>query len=364
MGNNIKLISRRRKVLFATIVVVVFFLGLEMLARFLLPSSDTRIHEQYQKLVTAIGLDTLNETMEFDADCFWRLKPNLRNFRVTGNVRGYTMDFTVTTHDGLRSPPVSTIKPGLRILALGDSCTFGIGVNDTQTWPAQLQAMFDQQGLNAQVINAGVPGYTAFQGKRFLESTGLLMKPDVVIATFGFNDMEVWQSRSDFETAQLMAIKGWESILTRSRFYYSLKRRYSSAMPRANNEQPTKSRPRLLPEEFQQCLVDIKRMCDQHNIRFILMVWPYRKQTENRHEGLVNYQRVVSYVCKQEKVFGLNLVDVFIKADKQLFVDHLHANAQGCRLAAESVLWCLKTLKITEALESSSNQEIAASLTP
>jgi hypothetical protein len=48
--------------------------------------------------------------------------------------------------------------PGVtRILALGDSTTFGWGVEDHESWPARLQARLDERGLAVEVLNAGVP---------------------------------------------------------------------------------------------------------------------------------------------------------------------------------------------------------------
>lgn len=44
-----------------------------------------------------------------------------------------------------------------RILAIGDSTTFGWGVEDQQAWPAQLEAKLAARGREVQVLNAGVP---------------------------------------------------------------------------------------------------------------------------------------------------------------------------------------------------------------
>ncbi len=64
-----------------------------------------------------------------------------------------TRTFTVRTNTlGLRGPEVVLPAPGTRILAVGDSVTFGWGVEEGQSWPAQLALQ-----LGVEVLNAGVP---------------------------------------------------------------------------------------------------------------------------------------------------------------------------------------------------------------
>lgn len=76
----------------------------------------------------------------------------------------------------------------LTILALGDSLTEGLGVANTDNYPAQLEARLQEQGYkNTKVINSGLSGET---------STGLVnrldwvlqTKPDITILTIGAND--------------------------------------------------------------------------------------------------------------------------------------------------------------------------------
>ncbi|MFQ5457993.1 MAG: hypothetical protein ACE5FC_06025 [Myxococcota bacterium] len=64
--------------------------------------------------------------------------------------------------DGLRNPALapaaSAGRP--RVLAVGDSFTFGYGVEESEAWPARLQEKLREAGLaRAEVINAGVVAY-------------------------------------------------------------------------------------------------------------------------------------------------------------------------------------------------------------
>ena len=322
---------------FSAVGVGMCFLLLEGAARLMVRPRDTDTHREHERLITVLGLPALNDTMEFDPRLFWRLKPDLRGFRVTGRIREHAVDFTVSTHGTLRSPPVSPHKKGLRLLALGDSCTFGLGVDDGQTWPAQLEELLRRQEIEADVINAGVPGYTAFQGLRLLETRGLDLKPDLVIVSFGFNDMDREMPRSDPETARTLAVTQWESLLIRSRLYYGLKQALAPVISRGEDG-TTEGRPRLAPEEFYETLAAIEARCEAGTMGMIFLVWPYEAQVVNRYADLVNYQAVAARFCRDRGVPAVNLVQAFIEAKEPLFIDHIHANAAGCRVAAEAVL--------------------------
>lgn len=88
-------------------------------------------------------------------------------------------DFDVTYHigeNGLRMQE-SSLQSNKRVLVLGDSFTFGIGLNDDETWPSLLQKKFKTYSF----INAGVSGYSTEQ--MFLQWKELQNKihPDVIL---------------------------------------------------------------------------------------------------------------------------------------------------------------------------------------
>ncbi len=78
-----------------------------------------------------------------------------------------------------------------RILAVGDSNTFGWGVPTGSAFPEVL----DDLRPDADVINLGVSGYTSFQGYTALVEYFDQVRPDVVIASFSFNDRRVVPSK-------------------------------------------------------------------------------------------------------------------------------------------------------------------------
>jgi lysophospholipase L1-like esterase len=127
---------------------------------------------------------------------------------------------------GLRGPEVSSDgRP--RILALGDSCTFGWLVREAQAYPALLEArLADAGGRPFRVLNAGVPGYTTHQGLIELRERGPALRPEIVVIAFGFNDAA---RDGDLETqlAGLRASARWvrldDWLMTHSLFWQRLR---------------------------------------------------------------------------------------------------------------------------------------------
>jgi hypothetical protein len=93
-----------------------------------------------------------------------------------------TSDFSViykTNSKGLRDKEYSYMKPKdkIRILAFGDSFTFGEGVGDGERFTDIPENYFS----NLEIINFGVPGYGLDQELVYFVAEGLKYSPDYVI---------------------------------------------------------------------------------------------------------------------------------------------------------------------------------------
>jgi len=92
---------------------------------------------------------------------------------------------------GLRGPELEPCAQGvMRVLALGDSFTFGVGVDDSETFVASLADQLTEGGHPAQSLNAGIPAFGVPDAESWFRRHGTSLEPDVVIlAIFLGNDL-------------------------------------------------------------------------------------------------------------------------------------------------------------------------------
>ena len=90
-----------------------------------------------------------------------------------------------TTSTSPQAQPENKIEG--TIVAVGDSLTEGLGVEEELAYPAVLEGKLNKQGYPYQVVNAGVSGETS-SGTLSRIKWVLTLKPDIVILVIGAND--------------------------------------------------------------------------------------------------------------------------------------------------------------------------------
>jgi len=120
-----------------------------------------------------------------DAELGWRPRPGVKT--EWGHVR------VEINAKGLRGPEVAWTKPAgtLRILYLGDSVTFGFGLERVEdTYPYVVGAALEQQlETPVETVNSGVGGWSPWQQYAYLQRDGLRYQPDVIVVGFVLNDI-------------------------------------------------------------------------------------------------------------------------------------------------------------------------------
>ena len=142
---------------------------------------------EYVLLRGALGYHGIVDAQifEHDNELGWKLEPNVEAL-------SSELEFAVTIRTdarGLRTSGRTDIRRSGShlVLVAGDSFAFGWGVEADQTLSARLQAALAARGVQAAVINAGVPGYSTDQEYllwRRLEPLG----PEAVVLLLSSND--------------------------------------------------------------------------------------------------------------------------------------------------------------------------------
>jgi lysophospholipase L1-like esterase len=203
-------------------------------------------------------------------------------FEPRPNFVGFSEGVVLTTNSrGLRERELPLEKPPgtRRVVFLGDSVTFGAGVEDDEPFPRLLENGINGDGAGPiQSVNTGVVGYNSIQELARLEQAGLPYQPDVVVQTFVVNDLLETFSIFDHQyepTGALAETKVWlrrNSYLYRfvQQMYWRLGQELRRS--REGPTEPLRKRDRL--EERLATLSETVAVSRANGATFLLVLYP------------------------------------------------------------------------------------------
>ena len=125
---------------------------------------------------------------------------------------------------GFRGPAVRGDEPSTLVIAVvGDSHIYGIGVDEDQTIPAQLERRLRAGGRDARVGNAGIPGVAMVSFPSLIEYAVGVYAPDLVIALIKQDDVDDidhitrMMSLDRSLLARMLYILNWEIVYEAAR---------------------------------------------------------------------------------------------------------------------------------------------------
>jgi len=274
---------------------------------------------------------------------------------------------------GYRGPelPLERTPGVVRIAALGDSSTFGLEVRAEEAWPAQLAAELESRGMRAEVLNAGVVGYTVRQGIERYLALVRPYRPDVVVAAFGaFNDHVAAKGLPDDEKiAQRKAYSGLARVRDRLRvelrvlhlaglvaerlsgFDRDAMRVELNKQRRAQSKlEPVMGRVdfaglrRVAPDRFAECLRELDALVRADGAKLVLVAMPRHPEKEQSAPVLLEYDTRVYSVGKElgvpvfdfKKMVAENIA--MGRKWEDLFRDHFHPNPRGHVMFAKGLV--------------------------
>jgi len=173
-------------------------------------------------------------------------------------IGGFYRPFHVQTNSvGLRNIEEPS-DDAFKILAVGDSMTFGLFVANDDTWPARAESRLREHYGNArrvQVFNAGIVNYTILDELAYLREKGIYLKPNLVVLGVYENDIDdlrqekngvVQRPHDGIKTRTLM----WLKLLAHNSALFTIAEQIKAQMQLAaagvdiRRSNPTRSLPR------------------------------------------------------------------------------------------------------------------------
>jgi lysophospholipase L1-like esterase len=143
------------------------------------------IGECLARLVVTVGDDVAHSRqsaeerwLQYAPDLGWVRKPGFK-----GEVGGAEREFDAAGYFTVDSAQLAA-SGRKRVIFIGDSNTFGFGAATAESFAEVAERRLGD--INA--INLGVVGYSSYQGRIVLEKALPLLKPDLVVVSFNFND--------------------------------------------------------------------------------------------------------------------------------------------------------------------------------
>ena len=264
-----------RLVLAAAATLAALALG-EVALRLFVPPPPMVVWRQFAGIAERVNAVPAGELFASDPELFWRLRPGLERPDASGPLFGI-----LSNAQGLREDheiPTPKEEGEIRVLFLGDSCTFGEYLSHAESFVQGVEDSLRSgfPGAAVECINAGVPGYTLFQGWRFLETEGYGYEPDAVVVYFGWNEGASWGGMSDPQQYEALRSQLPVGPLRRSRVCRMLWQAVRSPPSAGNGPASGVRRPRLRPDEFRDLLGRVRESTRRRGVELLVLVGPHR----------------------------------------------------------------------------------------
>lgn len=358
---------------FLFFTLLFFFVVTEIVVRFAFPTNE---------LFSAAGTDPA--VFQQSTLIPWTLKPN-----ATAHFVALDFDTEVTINSlGLRDKNRTMEKDNdtYRILIVGDSFTYGFGVNNNESYPAVLESLLNGQASDTkfEVWNAGfASGYTEDTFYLYLREVGVQFNPDMIIVglyvendildflknSYVFDDAgKLTRITSDFyhvENGKLRRMDTTEMSSAERAFFFAKKLflRYSRAysyfynifstmLAKENNPIFDNEYSDVIEENFEKTkyyLGQIKELSVQNNITFAIILLPGKISSDELWENYLSKnpksvrdkpEKILLSYCQEINVTCLNLWSYFTDStdgEKYYFEHDAHWSKEGNQKGAEII---------------------------
>jgi len=280
----------------------------------------------------------------FDPERVWDLQPGFIGHRDDWGKRNWVT--IAINSQGRRDKEVSLQKPEntYRIAIIGDSVGFGARVEVKDNFATQMEQNLNARSssLRYQVLNFSVPGYGTWQELSVLKDKALAYEPDMVILAFVVNDFVSNNQAGAQGYLNMTRLEGAAKFLREhSAFYRFMREKVLSVEAQMTLRDPCAG----ADEDFcwdttEQLLDQMLDVTRQHNIKFVLLVFPVSSQTLVPAPKLeARYQQVLANYAKERGIPAVDLLKALTEhSHEALFVDDYHPNERGHAIVTSEIL--------------------------
>ncbi len=284
---------------------------------------------------------------EQDPVLFWRSRAGVPPFSSQG--------FKTTLEMAVPKP-----KNVYRVMAYGDSNTEG---TDSMDWSQELQKLLRSRNTPDrvyEVINAGVGGYSSYQGvQRFLQEWELY-EPDLILVSFGWNDLPEALGQPDkaYKPDSTVMVKILRTLI-QYRAYLVIQH-YMVSGGLQERKQAAQSRVPL--DDYLENMESFAAIGRTQGMEVVFLTRPYRATTAQIQKQSGWRSRVPSYneaLIKFAEKRGEQIIDVqkyFETETAGLFVDETHFSDEGMAEMARLLLRELDARGVLEADEGTTSK--------
>lgn len=272
-----------------------------------------------------------------DPDVFWSPRPGFR-----GTFRDNPVSINAL---GLRGPEVALPKPSgrRRVACFGDSITFGYGLGDHETYSHFLAG--ELAGRGAEVVNAGVTGYTSHQALGLLRRLAPTLQMDVATICIGWNDQNKRPVTDREYERRLRAVTAVEGTLDRLYLYKLMKGVYLRSL--VEDVPQTRAAQRVPLGDYRENMEAIVGECRGHGIAPVFVALPRRKKAgEPPFES--TYAEAIADLGRTLRVPVIDVGDLGLHSrldsNEPYFIDLIHMSREGSRLMAQQIARQLEAL--------------------
>ncbi len=363
----------KKSILYTLIVILLFFGSIEAIQRiryclrykssYWLLYGFVEIPENYEKIMQRGVLQIVESRVVSYRKGKRRYRKYNPKFQGDEFINSYGFrgkEFSLKKADGV-----------YRLVALGGSTTFGLGLKDGFTYPDYLEKIVNSNANKKfEVINAGISGNTIYEIANLFEEEIIALEPDIIVINSMLNNLYYSKIMNNSQVFPISWQRINRILLTKSLFYMTLREKLAvlfqnniANIYRADRNQVINNflKTEVFWSNLENVFKDIIHNGKSHNIEVIIVEEPVSLSffpdeswimLDRRMEPI--YKKMLLLFRKISRDENIDIVETHDYFDqispKDYFIDGVHLTPKGSEyladLIAKKVLPLISTKKL------------------